>query len=218
MSYIPIAIPTGCHAAIIRENPRCFVASANEITPGILCSSGTIAFTSVISPFCVILIEVLLSIFSTDHPTWVLGSTINAFTFPPSSKFFAYTTHTSAKVELPIHLFFPFSFQPPGTFSAVVSMEAASLPQFGSVIAQHPMCSNEANLGRYLAACSGVPLLPMVYIQSESCTRNANDREASTRASSIIAIASCMSVQPLQPFPVCPHPPMPSSPSLGRRW
>jgi hypothetical protein len=44
---------------------------------------------------------------------------------------------TSANVLFPIHLFCPFSFQPPSTFTAVVFKELASLPYAGSVKACH---------------------------------------------------------------------------------
>eukprot|EP00976_Prorocentrum_cordatum_P076538 1182346-Prorocentrum_minimum.AAC.2 len=65
------------------------------------------------------------------------------------------------------------------------------------------------------AFCASDPRAPMVYMQSESCTRKHSARLGSTRAISIMMSPSFISEWPEQPCPAWLQPPIPSAPNLG---
>ena len=73
-------------------------------------------------------------------------------------------TKTSAMGAFEIHIFEPFSSNPPVTFFAFVVMEAGSEPEFASVSPKHPILSPDANFGRYFSFCFCDPNLDIGYI------------------------------------------------------
>ena len=93
----------------------------------------------------------------------------------------------SAKVELPIHFFWPFrTHSSPSRRAVVVTPPAMALPTLGSVRPKAPITSQPRILGSHSAFCSSLPQTRMDCIARPLWTPKKVAVETSTRAISIV--------------------------------
>ena len=99
----------------------------------------------------------------------------------------AQITTMSAKVELPIHFFWPFRTQvSPWRRAVVVTPPEMALPTWGSVRPKAPMVSHDRILGSHSAFCSSEPQTKTDCIASPEWTPKNVAVDTSTRAISIV--------------------------------
>jgi hypothetical protein len=111
---------------------------------------------SVISPFCTTRSAILVLIFSTENPGLSLPTTKPLTWFEPSSR--AQITLISAKVELPIHFFWPLRTQvSPSRRQLVVIPPEVAEPTSGSVKPNEPIFSKRIMAGSQRCFCFSSP-------------------------------------------------------------
>lgn len=120
----------------------------------------------------------------------------------PGSPVCAQMIATSARVASPIHRLTPSSTQsPPGSWRAVVVMEAGSEPAPGSVRPKQPTASPVVMRGSHCAFCSSEPCLWIAPIASEPCTETKVRRPESPASSSWAARPYSTAERPGMPWP-----------------
>ncbi len=96
----------------------------------------------------------------------------------------AMITRVSAEVPCVMNIFEPFSTQQSPSFTAVVRIAAASLPEPGSVRPQAASVAPFASGTRYFCFCSSVANIAMCAAPRPLCAATDNATLGSTRASS----------------------------------